>query len=44
MKKQLIKELKYNKIRPNKLSYISTILIAEKFYTGPKDLRPYVNY
>ena len=44
MRKQLTEELKYNKIRPSKLPYVSTILIAKKSHIGPEDLRPYVNY
>ena len=44
MKKLLTKELKYNKIKPSKLSYASTILIAKKLHVDPENLRFYVNY
>ena len=44
IKKQLTKELKYNKIKPSKLPYTSAILIIKKSHTGSKDLRFYINY
>ena len=44
MKKQLTKELKCNKIKPSKLSYASTVLMAEKPHVGPENLRSYINY
>ena len=44
MRKQLTEELKYNKIRPSKLSCVSAILMVKKSYVDPEDLRPYVNY
>ena len=44
MKKWLTKELKYNKIKPSKLSYTSAILIAKKFYVDPEDLYFHINY
>ena len=44
MKKWLIKELKYNKIKPSKLFCASTILMVKKLYVDPEDLRSYVNY
>ena len=44
MRKQLTKKLKYNKIRPSKLPYISAVLIAKKPHVGLEDLRSYINY
>ena len=44
IKKQVTEKLKYNKIKSNKLSYASAVLIAKKFYVDSENLRPYVNY
>ena len=38
MKKQLTKELKYNKIKPSKLPCTSAVLIIKKPHTDPKKL------
>ena len=44
IKNKLTEKLKCNKIRSSKLPYVSAVLIAEKPYAGPENLRSCVNY